>query len=203
MNSVQIPSVFIEEFAAGLEKILADYPEGTEQEVVGGGAEGLHWLVKLAEYTFSKAGMSDVRVEQLLSPIQALHAALLSPDHKRHVDVTRAINKSWNNFEQTIKQACMAVGLELRREGWPSGPEKMAAKAIADAFNVLDEDGLPDADKVIGWRTTAKRKNPKYRLLRDQFYEGLHQLKDAFPDQPQRQYETWRASVASKWRVKI
>ena len=204
MKPVQITGEFIEEFAAGLKKTLADYPEGTEQEVVGGGAEGLHWLVKLAESTLSEAGMSELRQGQLFSRIRALHAALVSPDHGQYVDVTRAINKSWNNFNQTVRQAYMAIGLELRREGWPSESEKTAAKAIADAFRVLDRDGVPDAAKVIGWRTTAKRKCPaKYPLLRDQFLKGLRALKDAFPDQPQRQHEAWRDFVASNWRVKI
>jgi hypothetical protein len=204
VKSVQFTGKFIEEFVAGLEKTLADYPEGTEKEVVHGGAEGLHWLVKLAEATLSDAGMSDLQQAQLFSRIQALHAALLSPHHSQYVDVTRAINKSWSNFKETLQHAYMAIGLELRMEGWPSESEKTAAKAIANAFRVLDRDGVPDAAKVIGWRTTAKRKSPtKYPLLRDQFSKELRGLKDAYPDQPKRQYEAWRNFVAAKWKAKI
>jgi hypothetical protein len=194
---------FIKEFVAGLEKTLADYPEGTEQEVVRGGAEGLECLMRLGDAMLTAAGISDSRQEQLFSRVRALHAALVSPDHSQYVAVTRAINKSWNNYNKTVQQAYMAIGLELRREGWPSESEKTAAKTIAAAFNVLDEDSVPDTDKVIGWRTTAKRKSPKYPLLRDQFSMGLRLLKDAYPDQPQQQYEVWRNFVAAKWKAKI
>jgi hypothetical protein len=203
VKSVWITAEFIEEFIAGLENTLTDYSEGTEQEVLGGGADGLSWLMKLAEFTLSETGIRDREQEKLFSRIRALHAALVSPDHRQYVDVKRAINKSWNSFEQTVRQAYMAIGFELRRAGWPAEAEKTAANKIADAFGVLDEDGAPHGDKVIGWKTTAKRNNPKYPLLRDQFSTGLSELENSFPGQPQRQYEAWREFVAAEWRAKI
>jgi hypothetical protein len=203
VKSVQIPTEFIKEFIAGLEKMLADYPEGTEQEVRGGGTDGLGLLVRLAELTLSEAGISDREQQNLFSRIRALHAALASPDHGQYVDVTRVINKSWNSFKQTVRQAYMVIGLELQRAGWPSETERTAARKIADAFGVLDGDGAPDGDKVIGWRTTAKRNNPKYPLLHDQFFTGLRELENAFPGQPRQQYEAWREFVAAEWRAKI
>jgi hypothetical protein len=203
MKSVRITTEFIEEFIAGLEKTLTDYPEGTEREVLYGGADGLSWLLYLAEFTLSGAGISDREQEKLFSRIRALHAALVSPDHGQYVDVKLAINKSWNSFKQTVQQAYMAIGLELWRASAPSEAEKTGANKIADAFDVLDRDGAPDGDKVIGWRTTAKRNNPKYSLLHNQFFTGLRELENAFPGQPRQQYEAWREFVAAEWRAKI
>jgi hypothetical protein len=200
---VEISDEIIQEFVAGLEKTLAEYPEGVEREVVSGGSEGLSWLLWLAEFTLTKAGVTDIAQERLFSRVQALHAGLSTPDHAEYVDVKRAINKSWKSFEQTVQQAYMAIGLELRRAGWPHESEKTAAKTIADAFGILDENGVPDAGKVMGWRTTAKRKNPKYPLLRDQFSKGLCLLEEAFRCQPQRQHEAWRNFVAEQWQAKI
>jgi hypothetical protein len=196
VNAVALISNVVGEFVAGLEKTLTDYPEGTERAVLGGGADGVSWLLWLAEFALSRASVSDKDQERLFSRIRALHAALVTPDHSQYVNVQRVINKSWYAFEQSVRQAYMAIGLELRMTGWPSESEETASKAIAKVF------GVP-AGRVIGWRTTAKRKNLKYPLLSDQFSTGLRLLEESYPGQPQLQYEAWSRFVATKWQAKI
>jgi hypothetical protein len=152
--------------------------------------------MKLAEFVLSRAGNSDVDQARLFRAARDLHKAIASSDHFQSNDVVRVLNKSADNYEQTVKQAHMAVGMILRKRGWPEESEKHIAKVIANAF------GVP-VPKVIGLKDTVRRKNFKYPLLRNQFLTALRDAEGAYPGQPRQQYEAWRQCAVAEWKAKI
>jgi hypothetical protein len=193
---IPIPAITIENFVALLERTLAEYPEGRPRSLLDGGCQQIACLVQLAEAVLHKAGKSEAEQARLFSLIRDLHKALAAPGLFGPAAIHGVVNKSADRFEQTVKQAYIAAGLELRMRAWPEEPERQSAKIIGKAFDI-------PLLKVMGLRDTAKRKVSKYPLLREQFLTALRELEQAFPGQPRVQYDTWGQCVAQTWKIKI